>query len=332
MKLNRIFTSGMVLPAGKPLRFYGEGKGKATISLAGVTRCASFDTDRWCLDFPELDYGGPYTLTAELDGEIFELSDVYVGEVYLFAGQSNMQFRLDQTNTPKQRWIPSDKLRAFCTDRFVGEDFRTPDDGWTVCDEDNVGLWSAIGYLVSSEISKKRGIAVGAVLCFRGATVIQSWVPAGTYEKIGINLAPEDFHVDHTHPEFKDQNRPGIMYDHALREVIPYPLSGIVWYQGESNTARNESLYYEKELTELIRLWRSDFCDDELPFVVVQIADTEIRLCDGWYDVQKAQLAVADKIPFVKTVISRDISERDDIHPVTKDKLSDRITEAVLSF
>lgn len=52
-------------------------------------------------------YSGPYTLTVSFETETVVLEDIYVGEVYLFAGQSNMEWKLRQTVTP-------DELRRFC--------------------------------------------------------------------------------------------------------------------------------------------------------------------------------------------------------------------------
>ncbi len=332
MTLDRIFSSHMVLPAGRPLVFFGKGAGQGRIGIAGNEAAFSSDGEEWLAELPAMEYGGPYTVSVELDGKTTELSDVYIGEVYLFAGQSNMQFRLDQTNTSKERKRADGRLRIFCTDRTAVPDFKSPDDGWTVCAEDNVELWSAIAYLVSSEISARKNVAVGAIACCEGATAIESWVPVGTYERIGINIPKNERHPDHLHPDFEYRNRDGMMYNTALIQAIPYPLTGVVWYQGESDTYGEEAKLYARELTELIRIWREDFLSPELPFVVVQIADCEIRLCDAWREVQRAQLEVASTVPFVKTVISRDISETDDIHPPTKDKLSERITAALLEF
>ncbi|MBR2466299.1 MAG: hypothetical protein IKB38_05155 [Clostridia bacterium] len=332
MTLDRIFSSHMVLPAGRPLVFFGKGAGCGRIKIAGNEAAFSSDGEEWRAELPSMEYGGPYTVSVELDGEAIELSDVYIGEVYLFAGQSNMQFRLDQTNTPKERRRADGRLRIFCTDRTELSDFKTPDDGWTVCDADNVELWSAIAYLVSSEISARKNVAVGAIACYEGATAIESWVPVGTYERMGISIPKTERHPDHLSPAFEYRNRDGMMYNTSLAEAIPYPLTAVVWYQGESDTYGEEAKLYAKELTELIRIWREDFLSPELPFVVVQIADCEIRLCDAWREVQSAQLEVAKTVPFVKTVVSRDICETDDIHPMTKDKLSERITAALLEF
>jgi hypothetical protein len=78
-------------------------------------------------------------------------------------------------------------------------------------------------------------------------------------------------------------------------------------------------------LTALINAWRDGFCDKNLPVIVVQIADCDSRATEAWRTVQQAQMAVQDVLPNVRTVISRDVCESDDIHPGTKELLAKRI-------
>ena len=75
----------------------------------------------------------------------------------------------------------------------------------------------------------------------------------------------------------------------------------------------------------LICLWRREFRDPTLPFLVIQIADFVGRDGEAWRTIQDAQLKAQAVIPYVKTVISRDVCETDDIHPPTKHILAKRI-------
>lgn len=82
-------------------------------------------------------------------------------------------------------------------------------------------------------------------------------------------------------------------------------------------------------LQSLIRVWRKAFRNPSLPFVVVQIADFTPCLNEGWRLVQKAQLDVQNTAEKVKTVISADVCEKDNIHPPTKHLLAGRIVCAL---
>ena len=208
MRLNKIFSSHMVFAAQKPIKIYGSGAGKAEITFAGQTNTVISEDDNWIVKFPPMGYGGPYELKAVFaDSEVI-LEDIFVGEVYLFAGQSNMQFKIKESSASNCAFDSNEKLRLFSTDRIEKTDYFTADDGWQVCKADEVKEWSAIAYFVSNEITKK-DVAVGAVACYQGASVIESWVPKGTFEKLNINIPDDKKYPDHFHEFYGQWNADG---------------------------------------------------------------------------------------------------------------------------
>ena len=325
MKLGDIFTSGMVFAAKKTIRIFGSGEGSAEVTFAGQTRTVVSTGDTWCTEFPPMEYGGPYELKFQGDGEPVLLNDLYIGEVYLFSGQSNMAFTLVRTNTPKEMYEDNDSLR------YIQITNRPEEMAWVKAKREEVNAWSALGYLAGMNIQKDKKIHVGIILCAIGASAIESWLPEGTLEKIGIQIPLEEKHLDHYHEKLIAMNQDGFLYHHKLERVIPFSLSGAVWYQGESDASESEGAVYEQELSELIRIWRGDFRNEHLPFCIVQLADYEgrIKLDSGWRLVQEAQMRISRHVPNVYTVVSKDICETDDIHPQTKDQLAVRIAEAI---
>ncbi len=334
MKLNPIFRDHMVFAAHLPIRIYGEGKGAATIRFAEQEISFASPEENWLVELQPMGYGGPYTLTVAFETETVTLQDVYVGDVYLFAGQSNMEWKLKQTNTPEEKREDNPLLRLFCAPRLGEEGPKerfTPADGWVTAAKDGIGDWSAIAYLAGNAVSKKKGVAVGAVCAYQGASVIESWVPKGTYEKAGLDIA--DALKTNTHL-FSEGNLPwnehGKLYEFALQWAVPFQLTGVVWYQGESDSTAAESAVYEKELGILIDIWRKDFRREDLPFCIIQIADFDNRNDDDWRRLQQAQIDIQYSRPYVKTVISKDICETDMIHPVSKHVLSERVANCLM--
>lgn len=330
MKLNDIFAQHMVFARGKPIRIYGTGRGKARITFGGKSKTVVSEKENWIIEFPEMDYGGPYDLVFDNQAEIIMLNDIYIGEVYLFAGQSNMQFKTESALFDPSLYRSDDKLRLFSTERIEKTDYYTPKDGWVLCDKETVGRWSAIGYFTGMKIAAAKGIAVGVITCYQGASVIESWVPQNAFKDNGIDIPLNEKYYDHYCEEFKAWNGDGMLYDYALSQVIPFSLSAVVWYQGESDTSEKEAIYYLEELSVLINVWRNDFKDEKLPFVIIQIADFITRNDTAWRGIQKAQYDIQFSLPFVKCVISSDVCENDNIHPPTKDKLSARVALALL--
>ena len=75
----------------------------------------------------------------------------------------------------------------------------------------------------------------------------------------------------------------------------------------------------------MIFAWRQEFKNENMRFVVIQLADHLDRAGYAWEKIQSEQLRAEDEIPFVKTVICRDVCDNIDIHPKEKDILSQRI-------
>jgi len=124
------------------------------------------------------------------------------------------------------------------------------------------------------------------------------------------------------------QNLPTTLYNAVLHPLAPYALSGIVWYQGESNTGNPQP--YEQLLTMMIGNWRSLWQQPDLPFVVVQLAN-HMAPSDGpqnsnWARLREAQRLVAKKMGNVELASAIDLGETVDIHPLRKREVAERIS------
>lgn len=327
MKLGEVFFSGMVLAAKRVIRIFGSGEGCARIVFGGVEKNVTSEGDTWCAEFPAMEYGGPYTLSFETESETVSLSDIYIGEVYLFSGQSNMGMLLRETNTDASFYEDIPSLR------YLGVPLAPEGMRWQMATREKVGDWSALGYLVGRAIAKEKRVHVWIILAAVGASVIESWMPAGALRRIGIDISVEEKFLDHTHETYGAWNGDGYLYEKKLARIMPLSLSGVVWYQGESDASVSEGLVYERELCEMIRIWREDFRDEALGFAIVQLADTQERIAlgEGWRLIQKAQERISEHCPYTYTVVSRDICETDDIHPQTKTTLASRIAKTVVA-
>ncbi len=333
MQLNALFGDHMVLQANRPVRVFGTGDGEASVSFLGCTVRATVKDGGWLAQLPTFPYGGPYTMTVALDGRQLVLQDVWVGEVLLCAGQSNMQFTMAEERTPPQQYADDDRLRQFAADRpeeaTEGARPLGAADGWQRCRADDVGRWSALGYLIGRQLRQRGAPAVGIVLCAQGASVIQSWMSPACLADPALQVPSEQLFIDHHHAVYGTWNAPGFLYDRMLLPLCPFVFGRVIWYQGESNTSPAEGKIYLELLQAMIENWRRVLADAALPFTVIQIADT--RQNEGWLAVQAAQAAAPGTIAGVQTVVSGDISEKEMIHPVTKGLLAARVADAFWS-
>ena len=321
--LNQIFCSNMVLQANQPVRFFGEGNGNVRIIFNGQEKeCVS--NEKWLIEFDAVSYGGPYNVTVWLDKIAFILTDIYFGDVYLLGGQSNMQFKLSESSECKENYKGNKNVRLYTVDRMeTGEHFCSRD-GWIELTKENAPYFSAIGYYVAQGLASEDR-KIGLIACYQGASVIQSWMPKD------VALVPE-FEIENRfadHVWFPIWNDDGVLYEHMIEKILPFSIKGVLWYQGESNASVNEADLYLDLLRAMIGAWRRDFKNDKLHFVVIQLADHLDRAGYAWETIQAKQLLAQDEIPYVNTVICRDVCDNIDIHPKEKDILSERIVKVL---
>ena len=134
------------------------------------------------------------------------------------------------------------------------------------------------------------------------------------------------------------QNLPTTLYNAVLHPLAPYALSGMVWYQGESNTGHPAP--YANYLKKMIGCWRDLWHDQQMPFVIVQLANYDGRqqsgfprpitpqtepMNSGWAQLREAQRIVAKADPRAELAVINDLGETVDIHPLRKKEVAERI-------
>lgn len=333
MKLNALFCEHMVLQAEKTVRIFGEGNGIATVKIGEKTVSSRSSKGKWVVEMDPFPYGGPYEVEIALNDQKTIFSDVYFGDVYLLAGQSNIQFKMKEEVGKKTEWKKNKRIRFFKLKSPESYEPTIPEERWVVCTEQAfIGECSAIGYHVACAVNAADDRAVGLIACFQGASVIESWIPEEIVLRSGISKYPvEILHRDHVEPAYAAWNaKPGTLYHFMFEKVVPLVMSHIIWYQGESNTTEAEAACYDDMVVELIKRWRADLKEARLPFVLIQIADYEARCDNGWKLLQAAQARVAEKVNDVKFVVSKDVCENANIHPADKKGLALKIADAVL--
>ena len=136
------------------------------------------------------------------------------------------------------------------------------------------------------------------------------------------------------------QNLPTTLYNAVLYPLAPYAISGVVWYQGESNTGNPAP--YADYLKKMIGCWRDRWQDQQMPFVIVQLANYDGRqqtgfprpityqsdpVNSGWAQLREAQRLVAKGDPYAELAVINDLGETVDIHPLRKKEVAGRIAQ-----
>lgn len=331
LKLADPFREGCVLAKDKPVHVFGQGEGRVKVKIAGRRAVARAVDGRWTAVLPAMKAGGPYEMKVKGKGAKLTVSDVHIGNVILLGGQSNLQFKLKESNTPQSDWKTDAMLRSYSLPRLEPGEPYTPADGWVKCTSDNAGDWSAIGYLVGAGLRERTGEAVAVINCYQGASCIEAWIPeeVALQEKYAVadSLRQGDFLSEY----YRTWNKPGTLFTETLGKIVPYTVSDVIWYQGESNTGKGEVDIYPALFEELLKSWRTAFDDESLPFVVVQLADHDRRGDGHWKRLQDFQARFPSMFDGVRSVRCKDVCETNDIHPRSKAALSDRIVDVIMS-
>ena len=327
MKLADIFSDNMVFQAGKPVRFFGTGKGEIAVTLGGETHRKEIPDENWVFELPARPYCDSCNILIRTGEEEIQLRNVAFGDVFLCAGQSNMQFEAREEKGASAA-EDDDGIRYFVTDRIEEYSGVKSADGWKLCKKGEVGNWSALGLHIAQKYRKERGVPVGIVGCFQGASAIRSWLPESALDE-SVFVPLKERHADSRDPVFSVWNGDCDLYRRTFLPIVPFSFQGAVWYQGESDTAAAESKVYTELLARLISSWRHDLRDDELPFVVVEICDYDLRDDRDWHAIQRCQQQAANRVKGVTVVTSKDVCEHGNIHPSNKEKLAEKIVRVL---
>ncbi|MGB3801149.1 MAG: sialate O-acetylesterase [Lewinella sp.] len=122
---------------------------------------------------------------------------------------------------------------------------------------------------------------------------------------------------------------PTLLYNAMIAPLDNWPLSGVLWYQGESNASGQDAPAYAGQMEDLVGSWREQFDNDNLPFYWVQLANylpapTQPD-APGWALLRDQQTA-ALSIPNTGQAITTDIGEAGDIHPRNKWEVGRRLS------
>lgn len=124
------------------------------------------------------------------------------------------------------------------------------------------------------------------------------------------------------------QNMASTLYNAVLYPLAPYALSGVVWYQGESNSGNPGP--YADLLRKLMGNWRTLWNDPTLPFCIVQLAKYMYPTDPGyqnWLRLRDQQRLVAEGDAYAEAADIFDLGEENDIHPLRKKEAAERIAQ-----
>lgn len=190
--LPKLLRDGCVLQQGEGTRIWGKALPYmgVTAQLQGIAASAKADSKGdWQILFAGLKPGGPFSLTVRTESGISKrVEDVYVGEVFVCAGQSNMELPMERVRDQypeeferlEEPFIRLYKVREQYD--FNGPLMDHQDASWKACSKESISGFSAVSYffgrylLEARSLLEERKVPVGLINLSLGGTPAEAWM------------------------------------------------------------------------------------------------------------------------------------------------------------
>ena len=305
--------------------FQAESVGTLRVDMGQVTNLSN---NQYVLT--GIPVGGPYDIILLDEESEVQLHDIYVGDVWILAGQSNMegagkmrqsQYELEQNPIStirayymNEKWgIAKPQLHQLwesidscIREPFVEYRLNSP---WKTAHPDKQVDGVGPGMYFAMEMQRRNnGVPQGVIPCGVGGSNLDQWKPNTT---------------DNLYAAMKRRF-------HECGANV----RGVFWYQGESQAHMSGVVNFVSDMQNLVESIRKDFRNVELPFVQVQINCYRGGNQDGdicWTKIRELQRTLDEHIEHLTTVYSVDCGLDDLIHlsSQSQEKIGARAAEAM---
>ena len=364
LALPPVLGSGMVLQRRMPITFWGRANGGTPVTIHFNKQKKTAVTDNagdWQIEFPSLEAGGPYLVTIENEKSKIELKDILIGDLWLCSGQSNMEFRLQQAATASEDMpvasLPQIRLFDMQPVAYTNNEawdektlkkidrlqyFR--DTEWQHCTPETAKDFSAVAYYFGKTVYEETDVPVGLILNAVGGSPTEAWIDRLTLEHHPrlVNMYSDWKNNDYIHPWCRERAaknselsgnplqrhpyHPSYLYEAAIAGMTRLPISGVIWYQGESNEKNVE--LHEVLFPTLVESWRSAWGND-FPFYYVQLSSMAVGR-ETWGHFRDSQRRLLSVVPNSGMAVSSDLGDSTDVHPRRKKEVGERLARLAL--
>ena len=348
VRLPHIICDNMVIQQQTDVRLWGwaqPGKSiKITVSWSNDVVSTKADKNgKWLakVNTPKASYT-PLSITFD-DGDPQTISNILSGEVWVCAGQSNMEMPVKGFGMcpveDYNHWVIESTHHSGVRSVKIPSEMRSePQEDasceWRVCSPKTVGDFSATGYFFARLMHSALDIPIGLIEANKGGTRVESWLTKENLQKY-TNDPTDSVEICKKWAQW-DYHRSLLWGNGTFNPILNYTVKGILYYQGCSNVGDPGDQYSER-MKLLVQQWRSQFGLGEIPFYFVQIApwaydDGDVNGISGAL-LREQQWKAAQMIPNSSLVCINDLVypyEFSQIHPTQKQPVGERLAYTAL--
>lgn len=229
--------------------------------------------------------------------------------------------------------------------------------GWDTCDSNTVKDMSAVGYYFAKRIVAKEGIPIGLINLSIGGAPLETFISRDALQndkRFAAKVRGDWLRNEQlpgwirergkqnvgNHPEgYKDDlglnhaYKPGFAYESGVKPLLNFPIKGVLWYQGESNSLEKERVDEYKDLLHLlIDDYRRKWKQPDMPFYWVQLSsiDTATYSSQYWPQFRDGQRRLLNEVKRGGMAVCSDIGFQNNVHPTNKKDVGERLARWAL--
>ena len=325
------------------------------------------DIGHWSVYLPPSDAGGPFELTVKGANAItlsdVLVGEVWVDSGQ---SNMEFALRTAMNGADEVAAADHPRIRQFHVTRAVSPfpQAEAAAQAWRVCTPQSAGGFSAVAYFFARDLEAKLGVPVGLIDSYWGGTPIEAWMSLRALSSSAQFMPAfalwSDMTADHTVRAEQRQKKlkdwqdavaraqaegkprppalpftdneddswmPAGLYNAMIAPLTAYPIGGVIWYQGETNTTAARAPLYAAMFETMIRDWRRAWGVGDFPFLFVQLANFKTGAGAKWPEIREAQLQT---LSVAKTgmAVTIDIGNPDNVHPTNKQDVGKRLALA----
>ena len=340
LRVAHIFSDHMVLQRESTVPVWGWGKPGTKVSVTTSWNGRQVETKvakdgSWRVEVETrgvMKRTDSNTMIILSGNDAIKLNDILLGEVWVCAGQSNMEMPISGFGFQEVEGAREAVMKAATyADRVRVFDIRTPkcqepiedvDATWENASAGICAHTSAVAWFFATGLADNLDVPVGIIVNPWGGSRIEPWMTQKAIDAAGIT-AEERAAIDAIE-EKPDRwpETPELIWNGRMAPIAGYGARGFLWYQGCSNIGQE---CYDKLQTSMVQLWRDAWGRGDMPFIFTLLAPYEHGDADGRWRPHfvEVQLRSLKTIPNSYAISTETLGNKVTVHPAQKREVAD---------
>lgn len=163
---------------------------------------------------------------------------------------------------------------------------------------------------------------------------LEPWCVERGYQNLD-NLIQKKYELLNDSLGYNHPFKPSFLYQAGIEPLLNFPIKGMIWYQGESNSlSLGRVNQHEKLFPLLIQDWRRNWKQGDFPFYFCQLSSIGTEKgykSQYWPEFRDSQRRIAATIPHVGMAVTSDYGHPSDVHPTNKKVVGERLARLALA-